>query len=180
MILRSVHARGSLPRPALCVFAGLALSLAVTACSHEPQAAAADAASATAALSATAPATTTSPASDAAAVPHGDHNPHHGGIVFMHGETHFEAVLGRDGTHQIYFSDAVRADLPAAVAANVTIVVTRADGAPETLTATIDDSGESWVAHGRPVGPGEASARISFTSADGPYFIDTPFLAPAP
>ncbi len=149
-----------------------ALVLCTTAgCSHEPQAAAA------AAAPVARPLAESTAAADPEAVPHGDHNPHHGGIVFMHGDTHFEVVLDRDGRHRVFFSDARRADLPASVAASLAIVVTRADGGgPESLQARIDDTGESWVADGRPVGAGDASARISFTSAAGPYFIDTPFM----
>jgi len=144
--------------------------LSVAACSPEPQAAAA-----VPIASATAPAAT-STGSD---VPHGDHNPHHDGVVFMHGELHFEVVLDRSGHHRIYFSDAVRADLPASVASDVTLVITRADADAESITARVDESGESWRADGRPVNT-DASVRISFATGDGPYWIDTPFAAVGP
>lgn len=145
--------------------------LAGGGCSHEPQAAAA---------APMAMATTAAANADPAAVPHGDHNPHHRGIVFMHGDMHFEVVLNRTGHHQIYFSDAVRADLPASVATAVTIVVTRSDGRPETLAARIDDAGESWMTDGKPVEAGDATARISFSTSEGPYWIDTPFVSSGP
>ncbi len=145
--------------------------LSLGACSHEPQAAAA-----APIASATASAATDVAGSD---VPHGDHNPHHGGVVFMHGELHFEAVLDRRGHHRIYFTDAVRADLPASVATSVALVITRPGGDAESLTASIDESGESWKADGRPVNA-DATARISFTTADGPYWIDAPFGVIAP
>ncbi|PYR43161.1 MAG: hypothetical protein DMF95_26545, partial [Acidobacteria bacterium] len=42
---------------------------------------------------ASAPATTASPAAGSI-VPHGDHNPHHGGVVMMKGDDlHYEVVL---------------------------------------------------------------------------------------
>jgi len=145
--------------------------LSLGACSHEPQAAAA-----APIASATAAAASSTTASD---VPHGDHNPHHGGVVFMHGELHFEVVLDRGGHHRIYFSDAVRADLPASVASRVSLVITRPEGDAETIAARIDESGESWRADGRPV-IAAATARISFTTGDGPYWIDTPFGMVAP
>lgn len=110
--------------------------------------------------------------------PHGDHNPHHGGVVFMHGDVHFEVVLDRGGHHRVFLSDSVRADLPASAASEISIAITRAGRPGETLTAAIDEAGESWVAEGPPIG-GEASARISLTTADGPYWIDTPVLPPA-
>lgn len=132
-----------------------------------------------------------------APMPHGDHNPHYGGVVYMHGDMHFEVVLDRSGRHRIYFSDAVREDLPASVASSVTLTVTRPGWSPEPITATIDEHGEGWQADGAPVGPGEASARVAFVvkngSADGAtgstaasdangsgesYWIDVPFMPP--
>ena len=57
--------------------------------------------------------------------PHGDHSPHHGGLVLMQGELHYEVVLDRNGKHAIWFSDAVREDLPASVASKVAMTVAR-------------------------------------------------------
>jgi len=52
-------------------------------------------------------------ATQGGAMPHGDHNPHHGGIVMMKGDVHYEVVLDPDGRdHRVYFTDAVREDLP--------------------------------------------------------------------
>jgi len=111
-----------------------------------------------------------------ATVPHGNHDPKYGGVVLMNGDLHFEVVLGRDGTHRVYFSDAVREELPASIASRVTVTVIRAGGAPETVALQIDDSGESWIGRGRAVeDPGHASARIDFTVQNEPYWIDVPF-----
>jgi len=111
-----------------------------------------------------------------ATAPHGNHDPKYGGVVLMNGDLHFEVVLGRDGTHRVYFSDAVREELPASVASAVTVTVTRAGAAPETVALQIDDSGESWVGRGRPVDdPTHASARIAYTVQNQPYWIDVPF-----
>lgn len=117
----------------------------------------------------------------AAPMPHGDHQPHYGGVVYMHGDMHFEVVLDRSGRHRVYFSDAVRADLPASVASSVTLTVTRPGWSPEQIAATIDENGEGWRADGAPVGPGEASARVAFVVKnerdDDAYWIDVPFMA---
>ena len=111
----------------------------------------------------------------AATVPHGDHNPRHGGVVFMDGDLHFEVVLGRSGAHRLYFSDAVREELPAATASAVTVTVTPKTGQPDAVALQIDESGESWVGRGREVVDPDAIARIAYTAHGKPYFIDVPF-----
>jgi hypothetical protein len=115
------------------------------------------------------------PAQAGAAVPHGDHNPKYGGVVLMNGDLHFEAVLSRDGRHRVYFSDAVRSELPAATASGVSVTVTQKGQPPETVALQIDDSGESWVGQGRRVEDPAASARVAYTAYGKPYFIDVPF-----
>ena len=98
-----------------------------------------------------------------------------GGVVFMDGDLHFEVVLRRDGRHRLYFSDAVREDLPAATASGVTVTVTPKAGQPDTVALQIDDSGESWVGRGHQVADPEAIARVAYTVHGRPYFIDVPF-----
>jgi hypothetical protein len=109
------------------------------------------------------------------AIPHGDHNPHHGGIVMMNGDLHFEVVLARDGHHRVYFSDAMRSELPAATASAVTVTVTAKGQEPEAVALHIDDTGESWVGAGHRVDDPAASARVAYTAYGKPYFIDVPF-----
>ena len=109
------------------------------------------------------------------ALPHGDHNPHHGGTVLMNGDLHFEVVLHRDGRYQIFFSDAARTDLPASYASAVRITVTEPSKPAETIALQIDDAGESWIGRGRPVESARASARVEYTAQSKPYWIDIPF-----
>lgn len=123
-------------------------------------------------VTAAAAATSTAPA---ATVPHGDHNPRHGGVVFMDGDLHFEAVLGRSGEHRLYFSDAMREELPAATASGVTVTVTPKAGAPDAVALQIDETGESWIGRGREVADPGAIARVAYTVHGKPYFIDVPF-----
>src|SRR3954447_20061543 len=85
----------------------------------------------------------------AGTVPHGDHNPHHGGIVMMRGDLHYEVVCDRTGrAHHVYFTDAVRDELPAAVASAVTLTIKRPKAPDETVALRIDDDGESWIGSG--------------------------------
>jgi hypothetical protein len=110
-------------------------------------------------------------------VAHGDHNPHHGGTVYMLKDLHYEVVLEHDGHHSVYFSDAARQDLPASVASSVKLTVQRKSSQPEVLQAVIDESGECWVAHGNVVEGDETTVRVDFMVDGAPYFIDVPFLA---
>ena len=111
--------------------------------------------------------------------PHGDHSPHHGGLVLMNGEVHYEVVLDRGGRHRLWFSDAVREDLPASQAAQVTMVIVRPGAPSEALTLAIDDSGESWVAAGQPLAPGDVMVKVSYVLRGQPFEIEIPFSVPA-
>jgi hypothetical protein len=108
--------------------------------------------------------------------PHGDHTPHHNGIVMMNGDMHYEVVFDKTGKHRVWFSDAVREELPASVASNVVMVVTRPMGAAETLPMTIDDSGESWVAAGAPLDESGTMVRLTYRVRGEPFEIEIPFV----
>ena len=97
----------------------------------------------------------------------------------MNGEVHYEVVLDRGGKHRIWFSNAVRDDLPASQAARVMMVIVRKGAPEEPLALTIDDSGESWVASGRPVAPGDVTVKVSYLLRGQPFEIEIPFTAPA-
>src|SRR5205814_6294123 len=149
-----------------------ALCLALTSCTRTPAAEppAANAAAPAAAASAVAGSTAS----------HGDHNPHHGGVVMMKGDDlHYEVVLDPAGhAHRVYFTDAVREDLPASVASGVAITIRRPHAADERVAMQIDEAGESWIGSGRPVeAPAATTARVAFTIRGEPYWIDLPFAA---
>lgn len=112
--------------------------------------------------------------------PHGDHSPHKGGMVLMNGDIHYEVVLSRAGAHRIWFTDAVRAELPASVATDVTMVVTRTGEPVETIKLAIDDNGESWVAKGRPVTTSDAYVKITYAMQGEPHEVEIPFVIQTP
>jgi hypothetical protein len=118
----------------------------------------------------------------AAGVPHGDHNPHHGGIVMMKGDVHYELVMDPAGhSHRLYFTDAVREDLPASIASNVVLTIRRPHAAEEVVPMRIDDAGENWQASGKPVDDPKATmVHVAFTIGGEPYAIDLPFTLPSP
>ncbi len=105
--------------------------------------------------------------------PHGDHSPHHGGIVMMNGEVHYEVVFDQKGKHRVWFSDAVREDLPASIASNVVMTITPKMGAVETLALKIDDSGESWVADGNPLASGDM-VKLTYSLRGEPFEVEIP------
>lgn len=94
-------------------------------------------------------------------------------------DLHYEVALDATGhAHHVYFSDALREELPASVASDV--VLTIRHPAEERIAMQIDDTGESWVGGGRPVeAPANATARLAFTVAHEPYWIDIPFTPPS-
>ncbi|HUQ88056.1 MAG TPA: hypothetical protein VM096_10885 [Vicinamibacterales bacterium] len=105
--------------------------------------------------------------------PHGDHSPHHGGLVMMNGEMHYEVVFDAKGKHRVWFSDAVREELPASIASNVVMTITPKMGAVETLALKIDDSGESWVADGNPLAGGDM-VKLTYSARGEPFEIEIP------
>ena len=106
---------------------------------------------------------------------HSDHAARHGGLVLMNGDVHFEVLLDEGGQHKVWFSSAVREELPANAASSVEIVVKRRTGAPEKLTAAAEPGGAYWLAAGRPVDDPGAKATVTYTrQGEKPYSIDVP------
>jgi hypothetical protein len=107
--------------------------------------------------------------------PHGNHDPHHGGLVLMDRDLHFEVVMNPNGEYRVYFTDALRNPVPASTAMDVVITVTCPDEKPEVIGLQIDDKGESWVGKGQhAVHNPEATVRTSYVYRDQPYWIDVP------
>jgi hypothetical protein len=120
-------------------------------------------------------------AQDAAGtVPHGDHNPHHGGVVSMKGDLHYEVVLDPAGkAHHLFFTDAIREELPSSIATGVALTVHRPGAPDEPIAMTIDEFGESWVGSGRRLEITPATTvRVAFSIRQEPYWIDIPYGAP--
>ena len=112
---------------------------------------------------------------------HADHAPQHGGAVLMNGDVHFEVVFDPAGHHRVYFSDAVRTDLPASFAAEVTMTIHANGAAAEALKLTPDPSNAFWEARGKPVDVSDTAttARVAYRRADEPpYWIDLPVVWP--
>ncbi len=134
-----------------------------------------------------------------AAVPHGDHNPHHGGAVLMLRDLHYEIVFEPSGRVAVYFSDAVRKDLPASIVSDVYIEIDRPphhsgrmmehktehkiehkieqkmEQKMERVDMTIDHAGESWEGKAMPVKQDDAVVRVAFTFQGEATTVDLPY-----
>jgi len=82
-------------------------------------------------------------------------------------------VFDQKGRHRVWFSDAVREDLPASIASNVVMTITPKMGAVEILALKIDDSGESWVADGNPLASGDI-VKLTYSMRGEPLEIEIP------
>jgi hypothetical protein len=94
----------------------------------------------------------------------------------MHGDLHFEVLLDPEGRHRVYLTDAVRNELPASAASEVTVTVLRPGGEAEALALEIDEFGESWIAEGAPVTAEESRAVVALVHEGERYEIELPFL----
>lgn len=112
------------------------------------------------------------------ALAHFDHTPRYGGLVLMNGDTHFEVVVEPFGHYSVYFTDAVRAPLPASTAVQVHVDVTPMGRPPETIPMEIDATGTRWVGRGAGVDDPNEVVRITYVPETGPrYWIDVPASA---
>ena len=76
----------------------------------------------------------------------------------------------------MYFTDAVREELPASVASDVVLTIKRPSEPDERVAMQIDEAGESWLGHSQPVAnPATTTARLAFSIRHEPYWIDLPF-----
>jgi hypothetical protein len=107
--------------------------------------------------------------------PHGDHTPHHSGLVLMNGDIHYEVVLAKDGRHQVWFSDAMRNELPASIASHVTVEVVRPNQPVEIVSFAIDDAGEAWIASGRSLSGDGVMVKLRYSLQGEPHEIELPF-----
>jgi hypothetical protein len=103
---------------------------------------------------------------------HGNHDPHHGGVVLMYGmDLHLEIVLLPAGDIRIYFSDGQRADLPASAASDLVIEIERTGGKPETVPMTIGATGECWAGRSAPIKDAEAILHLAFLFQGNPIVL---------
>lgn len=97
----------------------------------------------------------------------------------MNGDVHYEVVLAASGRHQVWFSDAMRNELPASVASGVTIEVLRPGAPAELVALAIDEAGEAWVANSRPLVGNGIAVKVRYRLQGEPHEIEIPYSASA-
>jgi hypothetical protein len=107
--------------------------------------------------------------------PHGDHSPQHGGLVLMNGDVHYEVVMDPSGRYELWFSDAIRTELPASIASRARIDVARPGAPTESLPLAIDEAGESWVGQGQPISGDGVMIKVTYALKGAPHEIEIPF-----
>jgi hypothetical protein len=108
---------------------------------------------------------------------HADHFPRHGGLVFMNGDTHLEVILSSDGSASVYFTNAVRQELPPTYASEVTMGMTSGERRQQ-IDLRMESGRNVWV--GRLDTPADpyAIVRVSYAAeGERPYWIDLPWSA---
>lgn len=97
----------------------------------------------------------------------------------MNGDVHYEVVLAASGRHQVWFSDAMRNELPASVASGVTLEVLRPGAPSEMVALVIDEAGEAWVATARPLEGDGITVKVRYRLQGQPHEIEIPYSASA-
>ena len=114
---------------------------------------------------------------DTAAIAHTDHTPRHGGLVLMNGDTHFEVMVAPDGTCRVYFTDAVRVELPPEYASRVTVGLANQESRRE-VGLQMDPNQNVWIGQLGRLDDPNSVVRITYESKGArPYWIDVPLEA---
>jgi len=113
---------------------------------------------------------------------HGDHDAHHGGFVMMYEDIHFEVAAAPTGGIQIYYTNAIRAELPAATVSDVAVEIVRPGSDTEYVSMGISAAGDFWEGDSAPVAEEGAIVRVGFLYEGQPLMLDVPATAliPAP
>lgn len=107
---------------------------------------------------------------------HGNHDAKHGGFVMMYLDMHFELVVPEQGGIQLYYSDPLRNDLPAAVVADVSVEIERSGNNIEPVAMMISASGDHWMGDSMPVTNIEDIVRVAFLFQGEPFVLDIPAM----
>lgn len=107
-------------------------------------------------------------------VAHGDHNAKHGGVVLMYQDIHYETVLLPKGGVQLWITDEMRNDLPAATVSDVAVEIARPGAEPEPVDMAMAPSGEYWEGSSAAVIDAKTVVRVAFLLRGEPVLVNVP------
>jgi hypothetical protein len=116
-------------------------------------------------------------------VVHGDHDAHHGGFVMMYRDLHCEVVLKAGGEVQLYYTDAMRADLPASVVSQVAVEIEKSPGKSETVAMGLSAGGDYWEGKAKTPVTAASMLHVAFVFQAEPVVVNLPantLLMPKP
>jgi len=108
--------------------------------------------------------------------PHGDHDAHHGGFVMMYEDIHFEVAAVPDGGIQVYYTNAIRVELPAATVSDMVVEIVRPGADTEYVPMAISAAGDFWEGPSAPVAEA-AIVRVGFLYEGEALMLDVPASA---
>jgi hypothetical protein len=108
---------------------------------------------------------------------HGNHDALHDGFVLMYQDIHFEVVAGTEGLIRVFYTDAVRAELPAATVSDMAVEIEFPDGRTVPVNMAISDGGDYWEGMGTPITDPKTIIRLGFVFGTEPLLLDVPFSA---
>jgi hypothetical protein len=106
---------------------------------------------------------------------HGNHDSHHGGFVAMYKDVHCEIVVQPQGTVQVFYTDAMRKDLPASIASDVTVEIEGADRKTESVPMAVSRGGDFWEGKAKPVADGKL--HLAFLLQGEPVVMHLPIAS---
>lgn len=104
----------------------------------------------------------------------GDHNAKHDGVVLVHQDIHYETVLLPKGGVQLWITDEMRNDLPAATVSDVAVEIARPGAKPESVDMAMAPSGEYWEGSSAAAIDANTVVRVAFLLRGEPVFVNVP------
>ena len=118
------------------------------------------------------------PSANGTAQPHTDHNPHHRGVLTMHGNIHHEAVIEQSGRVTVHFTDAYRRSISPSVVSEMEVILNPDEPNEEVLKLQPDSTDSYWLGRGKPVNGAGVVVQVAYVFEDEPYAIEIDIAHP--
>ncbi len=118
------------------------------------------------------------PSPDGTLEPHTDHNPHHRGVLTMHGNIHHEVVVERSGRVTVHFTDAYRRSISPTVVSEMEVILNPDQPNEEVLALRPDATDSYWEGQGGAVDGAGVVVQVAYDFEDEPYAIEIDIAHP--